>query len=46
MSTKDLTLLKDIGVKEVEKLETIEVKTIEKLANANPDDLIAVNLNC
>ncbi|MGV9172615.1 MAG: helix-hairpin-helix domain-containing protein [Promethearchaeia archaeon] len=43
MSTKDLTFLKDIGLKEVKKLETIGVKTIEQLANANPDDLITLD---
>ncbi|MFO8018578.1 MAG: hypothetical protein R6U96_08080 [Promethearchaeia archaeon] len=43
MSTKDLTLLKDIGVKEVEKLETIGVKTIEQLADANLDELITLD---
>ncbi|MFO8018809.1 MAG: helix-hairpin-helix domain-containing protein [Promethearchaeia archaeon] len=40
MSTKDLTLLKEIGLKEIEKLETIGVRTIEQLAEADPDDLI------
>lgn len=42
MSTKDLTLLRDIGVNEAEKLDAVGIRTIEQLANAEPKDLIQI----